>query len=80
MRIAKLDRPSRYRLLSRREKNKTPSAVPRTVPRPPNRLVPPITAPPTTSSKMRWPRMGEPVCTRAVKRTDAIAAHSPHAA
>ena len=61
MSTVKLEKPRMLRLLSISVMNNTPNTVPRIEPLPPNRLVPPITAAPMTSRKMRWPSTGEPV-------------------
>src|SRR5439155_3650196 len=60
------DSPSSCRLLSMTARNSTPNRVHRILPLPPNRLTPPITAAPTTSSRMRWPSTGVPVSSRPV--------------
>ena len=60
------DRPRSCRPLSMTVRNRTPNTVQMILPLPPNRLTPPITAAPMTSSRMRWPRTGVPVSRRPV--------------
>src|SRR6266436_9237392 len=63
--------------LSRLAKISAPSTAPKTVPRPPIKLVPPITHEAIASSSIKLPASGDALPTRAVCRIDASPASAP---
>src|SRR5713226_9843779 len=63
--------------LSRLARINAPSTAPNTVPRPPIKLVPPITHEAIASSSIKVPASGEALPTRAVCRIEASPASAP---